>query len=187
MEFICQVALDPGMFDTPLGAMAYVFMTGDDEEGHTDFTWAPGGGENAVIIQAPEGPTSSPESSGIVVQVTKAGPCVAKWDGSEWVPCEFATVLTLGIDPGFVGDDELWRSWDQDAREAHFNALDGNKIGGTPGFQQGEEFPEGGPWRQLLQLDSTTVPFYVHFGDAGIGHAFVSQDGRVGGFLWQCA
>ena len=64
--------------------------------------------------------------------------------------------------------------------------LKGNKLGGTPGFIQFPEFPKGGSWRLLLQLDSTTVPFFVNFGDGGVGYAFISEDGRRGKFLWQC-
>jgi uncharacterized protein YwqG len=62
----------------------------------------------------------------------------------------------------------------------------GNKVGGTPGFIQGDQFPDGGPWKLLLQLDSDDVPFYVNFGDAGVGYAYISEDGRKGKFLWQC-
>jgi hypothetical protein len=55
-----------------------------------------------------------------------------------------------------------------------------------PDFLQGEEYPKGGPWRLLHQLDSTSAPFGVNFGDAGVGFAFLSQDGTVGTFLWHC-
>ena len=37
-----------------------------------------------------------------------------------------------------------------------------------------------------LQLDSTLVPFYINFGDAGVGYVFVNIDYTVGKFLWQC-
>ena len=60
------------------------------------------------------------------------------------------------------------------------------KIGGPPVFIQGEEYPAGDGWRLLLQFDSASVPFYVNFGDTGIGYAFLSADGRSGKFLWQC-
>jgi uncharacterized protein YwqG len=64
--------------------------------------------------------------------------------------------------------------------------LAGNKLGGTPGFLQNEDYPGEGEWKLLLQLDSTKVPFYVNFGDAGVGYAFLSADGREARFLWQC-
>ena len=56
----------------------------------------------------------------------------------------------------------------------------------APGFLRRDEFPTGGPWRLLLQLDSTKVLFHVNFEDAGVGYAFISGDGVSGKFLWQC-
>jgi uncharacterized protein YwqG len=76
--------------------------------------------------------------------------------------------------------------WDPQAREAYWNAVEGNKIGGTPGFLQGDEFPASSNWYLLLQLDSVKVPFEINFGDAGIGYAFLATDGQSAKFLWQC-
>jgi uncharacterized protein YwqG len=84
-----------------------------------------------------------------------------------------------------VGEDERVE-WSEAEFDAYERPLDGNKVAGTPGFIQADEFPEAGPWRLLLQLDSMTVPFHVNFGDAGIGYAYISEDGRSGRFLWQC-
>ena len=65
--------------------------------------------------------------------------------------------------------------------------LEGCRLGGTPEFMQGEEFPEPkSEWLFLAQLDSCSLPFEVNFGDAGIAYIFVSVDGSVGKFLWQC-
>jgi hypothetical protein len=30
------------------------------------------------------------------------------------------------------------------------------------------------------------VPFYIDFGDDGVGYAFISKDGHRAKFLWQC-
>ncbi|MFI5802276.1 hypothetical protein [Streptomyces sp. NPDC051561] len=57
--------------------------------------------------------------------------------------------------------------------------------GVEPFWLQGEEVPGEG-WELLVQLDSTALPFHVNFGDAGIGYAFLSPDGKEGRFLWQC-
>ncbi|MBY0240670.1 MAG: DUF1963 domain-containing protein, partial [Burkholderiaceae bacterium] len=65
-------------------------------------------------------------------------------------------------------------------------ALEGNKVGGAPIFLQGDEFPDEGAWRLLLQLDSVNVPFSVNFGDAGIAYAFIDPAGQTGKLLWQC-
>jgi len=86
-----------------------------------------------------------------------------------------------------IKEEEAERcNWDERHQESYFNALQGNKLGGTPGFMQGDEFPSQAPCQLLLQLDSTSVPFYINFGDAGIGYAFISEDGCLGKFLWQC-
>lgn len=64
--------------------------------------------------------------------------------------------------------------------------MDENKIGGTPVFLQVDEFPLGGTCRLLLQLDSCSLPFFINFGDAGVGYAFLNQAGDQANFLWQC-
>lgn len=64
--------------------------------------------------------------------------------------------------------------------------LDENKLGGTPVFMQGDEFPFKGNCRLLLQLDSCSVPFYINFGDAGVGYAFLNDKADQAKFLWQC-
>ena len=84
-----------------------------------------------------------------------------------------------------MGEDERVE-WSEAEFDVYEKPLDGNKVAGTPGFIQADEFPEAGPWRLLLQLDSMTVPFHVNFGDAGIGYAYISEDGPSGKFLWQC-
>jgi hypothetical protein len=171
MRFICQVALYPEIFGDVKGKMAYVFMT--DGEDYVDGTWEPEGGENAVIIQ-PNGVNAATRPLG-------TGPSLYEMKEGEGegllqpAPCEFSVELELGDDPerGFEDDPDG-------------EAYEGVKIGGTPIFLQGEEYPEGEGWRLLLQLDSASVPFYVNFGDAGVGYAFISEDGSRGKFLWQC-
>jgi hypothetical protein len=37
-----------------------------------------------------------------------------------------------------------------------------------------------------MQLNANKDIFEVNFGDAGIGYAFLSEDGTRGKFLWQC-
>ena len=58
-------------------------------------------------------------------------------------------------------------------------------LGGEPLFIQEKEFPDDqDDWIFLAQLNE--MPFFVNFGDAGSGYAFISQDGQTGAFLWQC-
>ena len=179
MEFMGQIVVEPELFGVPPDTMAYLFMTGDDEAGFFTNTWDPEGGENAVIVQ----PRGVP---GVQTVPEPTGPSVRKRVGNGLVPCEFAVRLERGEDPAFVGDDELWTNLDEVEREARHIALEGNKVGGTPGFIQGEQYPGDGSWGFLMQLDMMEVPFHVNFGDAGVGYAFLSEDGRTGKFLWQC-
>jgi Domain of unknown function (DUF1963) len=182
MQFVCQIALDPVVFGVPPGRMAYLFITGESEDEWVDGTYYPDGGENAVIVQP--GGTNGAES----VAESEGPSLYAFVDGRSWegaVPCEYSVSLEPGEDPEYVDEDERVE-WSEAEFDAYEGPLDGNKVAGTPGFIQADEFPEAGPWRLLLQLDSMTVPFHVNFGDAGIGYAYISEDGRSGMFLWQC-
>lgn len=181
MEFICQIALDPDVFGPTQARMAYVFMTGDEPE-WVDGTYEYDGGENAVILQPGD-------NSALRVVAKAQGPSLKQDDwraekfgaAREWIP-----ELERGVDPDFVSED-LRYTLPASEREAYYKALEGHRIGGTPGFMQGDEFPSSFGWRLLLQLDSANVPFYVSFGDAGIGYAFINDEGTEGKFGWQCA
>lgn len=177
MCFICQIALAPELFGEIPGRMAYLFMT--DEAEVVDGTWEPDGGENAVIVQPGhfEGTETLPLAT---------GPSLCKWikragqDLLSPVPCEFGVELAAGVDPAL--EDLPWTDDDR-----YFDLMKENKVGGTPVFLQNPEFPEGRGWRLLLQLNSMPAPFEVNFGDAGVGYAFLSEDGTTGKFLWQCS
>jgi hypothetical protein len=182
MRFICQIALEQEIFPQALGRMAYLFMT--DEEKYVDGTWEPDGGENAVIIQ--------PGECAVPVTPLTRGPTLCEWvqvPGERLLqpqPREYAVGLTRAQDPEFCPTSER-TSWSHDTFERYASALDGNKIGGSPIFLQGDEFPGPGEWRLLLQLDATRVPFFVNFGDAGIGYAFIDPSATAGKFLFQSA
>lgn len=183
MRFIGQVALDREIFGEITGQMAYVFMT-DDQEDWVDGTWEADGGENAVVIQ--------PGTVAVSTQAIVDGPSLYRMADRPGLdrlvpePCEFRVDFVRSEDPDFISEDEI-RKRSTDANDAYYKAITGNKVGGTPGFMQGDEFP-GAEFRQLiLQLDSTLVPFDVNFGDAGTGYVFLSNDGRAGKFIWQCA
>ena len=146
------------------------FMTEEDDEEFVDGTYDAEGGENAVIVQPGVTDVRVP------VRAQATGPTLFRMvqrpgeDRLHPEPCEFGVTLREG------SDDEL-----------QVDGLAENKIAGTPIFMQGDDTPDGGPWHQLLQLDSSSVPFYVNFGDAGVGYAFLHEDGDRGKFLWQCA
>ena len=183
MRFICQIALDERLFPGYRAQMAYLFMT--DEEDYVDGTWEPEGGENAVILQ----PGCDPP---VPVQGLTTGPSLYRMVKKLFTrhlvpkPCTFSVEGTLSDEPDFIPEDQR-EDWSDAVYERYAASLDGNKIGGSPLFMQPDEFPQGGPWKLLLQLDSTQVPFFVNFGDVGVGYAFLSEDGTQARFLWQCA
>jgi len=184
MKFIAQIALNDALWPGTAGKMAYLFITDydDDDDDDDEFeTWNAEGGENAVTIQ--------PSAAEIPVKIDPTA--VAKSvlsrcedDGKQrWpIACEYAVSLTLSEEPVLP---EGWED-DEEQREIHAQMVECSKLGGNPFFLQNEEYPEGGEWHLLLQLDSATVPFDVEFGDAGVGYAFIDAKGERGRFLWQC-
>jgi hypothetical protein len=184
MKFVCQIALDPAIFGTIPGKMAYVFITDEDE--FVEDTWQPDGGENAVIIQPGvySGPINPLITGPSLYRMTE--PLGAKYR----VPlaCELGVELHAGEEPGFVDNSVLWDEWTEAERDAYYAQVgtDRNKIGGTPLFLQNTEFPGKGTWQLIVQLDSASIPFEINFGDMGWGYAFLSADGTTGKFLFQC-
>ena len=182
MRFICQIELTEDLFPESTGKVAYVFMT--DEEEYVEGTWEPFGGENAVIIQ-PSGKIDIP------CEALPAGPTLQSYvrvDGQHQLRAqdvEFGLSFADGDDPEFVS---MWDRIDASAEESeeYISSLEGSKIGGTPGFIQGDEFPDKvHNWHLLLQLDSRDLPFFQNFGDGGVAYAFITSDGTEGRFLWQ--
>ena len=170
MMFICQIELEEEIFGKIESKMAYVFMTQDDEE-FIDGTWEPNSGENAVIIQ-PNGNNARSES-------IEKGPSLTIWKNVEGEEIRKPLSAEFAIERSEIVFDRE-RGDDDDVE---------NKVGGIPQFLQYEEFPDKDKynWNLLLQLDSSSVPFEINFGDAGVGYAFISVDGRTGRFLWQCS
>lgn len=163
MQFIAQISLDPFGF---AGAMAYLFMEGENGAGDT---WQPDGGANALIIAPSDAPLpvdvkGRPDGPGLFELKS-----VPQGNVRQKQACEFAVLLHEEEDCEPSDGDDGCR----------------NKIGGVPKWLQGDETPPDGEWLLLLQLNSARVPFEVDFGDAGVGYAFLSADGKRGKFLWQ--
>jgi len=179
LQFICQIPFGPDLFPGASDAMAYLFMNASGEAE----TWQPDGGENAVVIL----PVERLTSVFAVGDAPRLYRMVKKW----WKKCRepesivFACTLQLSEDPVFVPEEAQLRMEEPD-RLAYLEALEGNKLGGSPLFIQSDELPFSKPWHLLLQLDSANTPFWINFGDAGIGHLFINGNGTVGKFLWQC-
>lgn len=180
MRFIGQIALDAELIGSAIAKMAYLFMTDDP---NVDGTWEPFGGENALIIQ--------PGQHGAKTEPLTKGPTLFRMEkrffGAAYLPknLEYGVRLIPGEDPEWLNEEARFQL-SEERLAAYSESLVGNKLGGTPGFLQGDEFPDGGSWRLILQLDSARTPFWVNFGDAGVGFAFISEDGTRGKFLWQC-
>jgi uncharacterized protein YwqG len=151
--------------------------------GDGDGTWAPDGGENAVVIVPREKLTNS-MTEGDAPRLYRM---VKKWWSKKLVPktCSFSAKLIPSEDPAFIPEAKLMEIPEEHAN-AYRDALKGNKLGGAPGFLQSDELPIPEPWYLLLQLDSAQVPFWINFGDAGIGYAFINRAGTEGKFVWQC-
>ena len=200
MRFICQIALDGLGLKTP-AKMAYLFMTEEyptyPPGDHSDFvgelarsayeTCFPLSGENAVILQPGPPMTASP-----VVETVDAvvGPTLRQFehDGNGvWTSdvVEFVTDLTSRPDVEFVTEAERFEMSDE-AMANHDERIADCKVGGTPAFLQGDEFPFETGSQLLAQLDEDGLPFEINFGDMGTGYAFLSEDGRDARFLWQC-
>lgn len=143
--------------------------------------WDPDSGENAVIVQ-PGLPPS------VQTMPMPTGPSLYEYvevPGQELMqayPCEYLVDMERRTDPDFQ-DEAHRQGMDDPSFERYSKEVEGNKIGGAPAFLQDDAFPPGG--QLLLQLDSAQVPFYVNFGDCGVGFAFISPDGTQGKFLFQ--
>lgn len=168
MRFICQIAIDKSLFPDAQGRIAYIFMT--DEEEYVDGTWDSESGENAVIIQ----PSNILEHE---VKDITTGPTLE---------AEYNVELKKANDLSISKLDEMLLNDEEGYHEA-LELMEGSKIGGTPVFVQGEEFPDGDDWLLLLQLASTQAPFFVNFGDCGTAYVFINKSGDKGKFLWQAA
>jgi uncharacterized protein YwqG len=183
MRFVCQIKLTKELFPEATAHMAYLFMTDEENGEFVDGTYEPDGGENAVILQpgaTVHSTTTLTEGPTLYRMVEMSGK-----DRLQPEPCEFAVLLTVDDDFPFVSEAER-RKMPDNGVEATYGNLNECKIDGTPVFMQGDEFPFDGPCWLLLQLDSCSVPFYVNFGDAGVGYAFINQAGDQARFLWQC-
>jgi len=180
MQFICQIPLQGELFPEAADAVAYLFMTSgsDGEE-----TWAPDSGENALVLVPREDLTNSVT----VGDAPRLCRMVKKPFSKRLSPetCTYSAHLTFCDDPEFIPAAELMGMPDEHIR-VYQRTLGGNKLGGTPGFLQSDELPIPEPWYLLMQLDSARVPFWINFGDAGVGYAFINRAGTEGKFLWQC-
>ncbi|MCX5344924.1 hypothetical protein [Streptomyces atratus] len=204
MQFLGQFALSGGR-------LAYLFMA-DSEEGFVDGTWEPDAGENALLVQPggrvpdfvtvrrqAQGPTAGPDHvpdppgagwPGAVMPVElREGPAALPMfvgrvpDGegnvrvvSAWEPGE-------GRIPDVTASADAVASLRREHAEARLQFFGGPGI--PPRWLQDEDEDPDEDWSLLVQLAVDRLPFWVNFGDGGVGYAFLSPDGLEGRFLWQ--
>lgn len=197
MQFIGQIALEQVGFGGGRGKVAYIFM---DLGEHSD-TFDPESGDNAVVLQ--------PGNTGLPATPKMTGPTLERWhelpaEKSKsffgWLngakkesvlkPCEFAVRLEAKPESVWPNEEEINAVENEELQEEMLENrhadLEGTKIGGTPLFAQNDEYPDGGPWDLLLQLDSCAVPFEINLGDAGIAYVFINPSRDTAKMLWQC-
>jgi hypothetical protein len=169
MVFVGQVALDPALLgEHSAGEVAYFFMTEDEEE-YVDGTLGAGGrrarGRDPALGREPPVETREIPTGRTVPLIGPSG------------------AVTDQPSPSFAVS--LGRVEDEPSPAA--NGTDFNLMGGPRQWLQGEGPPPGEGRQFVLSLDSTALPLWVNFGDAGVGYIFVSSDCRQGRCLWQCA
>jgi len=178
MRFICQVALSDVINDDAYaGKMVYLFMT------DTDGTWDPEGGLNAVVLQS--GGDCIVETSNI-----SDGPTLqaSEYASQNWPPdsepVEYSVSLGESDDLSFDAFEEAIKV---DHSNEPYEKLHGTKLGGTPGFVQGPDFPFArDKCFQVLQIDMISLPFYLDLGDCGVGHLFLELGTNNVRFQWAC-
>lgn len=178
MMFVGQILIEKGMLGNDKDSIAYIFVTHpkscEDDFFDPDVAeW--NGGENAVIIQAIE--DIDFENEGCA-----EGPTVFDENNERF---EYIPILKEGSDPEFITSKE-YRRLDDAKRDNYFNSIDTDKIGGTPNFFRGDEWPEG-EWKLLLQLHCNFLPFVLNLGGGmAILFVFISADHKDAGLLVQC-
>lgn len=188
MLFIGQVVIEPALFHTPPGRIAYIFITGDPR---VDETWEPRGGENAVIIQQVQ-PGRQP--------VTSDGPKLTEtiWrDGKPiQLDIELEATLEFRAEPDHIEIPPTQLSPKARQKLGLQLAINEQKIGGAPHWvQTGERAPTD--FKLLLQLSNYPVtddasadnqrmlnPNF-NFG-TGTGYAMINAAATEGVLLWEC-
>ena len=172
MRFLFQLPHVPGRLDLAPYAALYVFSCANPDT--VCFRWDPHAGANAVVaVRA--GP---PELTG-----AQAPSATSTAVALDFAPAEEDTAA-LSVDVDSASDEQL-AALDRAQEQAP-----ASKVGGVPGWVNGDARPEcsGQPMRFVAQL--ADVPFGLDFGDNGRGYVFRCQDAACTTpfrFLWQGA
>lgn len=159
----------------PESRTAYIFL----DEGNDE--WEPLGPGNAVVVQ----PGDVCHLDTIPLEV---GPQEYTWESEERYRRRSRRVPHPEVHVRLVpGADPV--SWDEpvnlpESGWAYADPRNDNKIGGTPRWLQGEEYPPGDGWVFLAQFDAEALA--TERGDCAVCYLWQHPDGRVA-FGWQCA
>jgi hypothetical protein len=177
MMFVAQIALDNRIFENGDGKMAYIFITHCDNPNDDFFDpdiIYPDEGENAVIIQ--------PIGNALVNTIPlENGPTLFDHSGSSY---EAYVRLRESEDPDFI-DSFNFKKMSGNEKRQYCDIIEGNKLGGTPYFFQGDEWPEGKMLPLLIQLNSSFLPFYLNLGSSPTVFSFLDESLKSGKLLIQ--
>jgi hypothetical protein len=162
MLFYGQLPLD----DQP-GRMAYVFVALDEDAE----TWEPLGTGNALVVQP--GPPPS-----VRTEPRATGP--ARYALAEDLPAFHPPAIMRPyerwIDLAGGADPERWELPDAaPGARIGLRVEDRDKLGGTPLFLQGEQWPPGDGWRFAFQFNAARAGHEL--ADGAECYGFVREDG----------
>jgi Domain of unknown function (DUF1963) len=180
MTFVGQIRLDRTQFPAAKGKMAYLFVAGDDGFARGAEPWDPDAGDNAVIVQPGDPPivATTGSSTGPTTTTGEKDPVTGAYSVK---PVAYRAVLTRVVEPAFIDDASVSRLSLKDFN-AYEKAIGPDKVGGTPDFFQGSQFPCSA--NQLL-YQVGYQPFDLNLGDGGAGFAFINDAGTAGRFVTQ--
>lgn len=109
------------------------------------------------------------------------------WEGrptlfdEEGAAYEAVVELSCEEDPDFIASED-YRTLPDSLKAQYVESIDGNKIGGTPCFFQGDEWGED---ELFIQLHANSLPFYLNLGGSPTAFGFVSSDRKRAKLLVQ--
>jgi hypothetical protein len=182
MLFIGQVVIEPVLFNTPPGRIAYIFI---NDSPKVDNTWDPHSGENAVVIQQARPNRQPVISTGPRLQET-----IFRHGRPGHEDIELEGTLEFRDTPEKLDLPTVRLSERERVALGLRHAVQRQQIGGTPDWiQHGAGVPPG--FRLLLQLDNypiadgrMLVPNY-NFG-TGTGYVMINPSATRGVLLWEC-
>jgi hypothetical protein len=172
MRFLFQLPHVPGKLELSPYAAVYVFQCENPDS--VCFRFEPHTGANAAVaVEAGEPVLEGPRPAGVPY---------AEWS-LGFAPAEEDTAA-LSVDINEATTEQL-AALDRALEEAPES-----KVGGVPGWVNGEATPECCGERMRFVAQLSAMPFGLDFGDAGRGYLFRCARGGCGQpfrFLWQGA